>query len=286
MPTPVDETIRYLCISHPHGWPWYTKEQLPLASVIWCPPTTSSGAPDRCGSAKVTDPRQFKQAVVELRAWLLKYGINARHPHDPVLEEMNFFQLKMYYNFVTYPLVSKEIAPGVRDEHHAFNSQCAEFLKNVHINAWPAEFPRTRKTQFFRNILAYLCHRRLSQEGEYYIVPTDHKAGSLSQLSDEDKDSAEEYILENLGFYDLLGEDKSDKLCEAVLNHGNPYGFWKSKNQKDGVQELRFLNDILNLKIQPSKAPSAANNRRKRKRSFNNILNLQIDGAHNRRQRN
>ena len=310
MPIPVDETIRHLYDKHPKrkdGWKWYAKEQLPLASITCLPRKLPTGPSGRCGSANVKDPNSFEQAAVEIRDWLLQFGVNARCPHDPVLEEMNFFQLKMYYYFSEYfygithrllksrgpplsrfsyedraiyvtqfpqaclslksfppgteaallfdrpadqttddislssevgetkepaeeeeedakppaadedtedddngddeeedddeeeedrppardaagedaednhngddeeedpppagigrgkdlavlpihfPLRSTEISDGVRDEHHAFDSQCAEFLSNVYNDNWPVEFPKIRKTQYFRNILA------------------------------------------------------------------------------------------------------------------------------------
>ena len=75
----------------------------------------------------------------------------------------------------------------------------------------------------------------------------------------------QDYILDDLGLYDLMGKKKSVQLFKTVLYEGNAYGWWKSKNQRDGFHELHFYNDVLNLRVQPSTAPSAANNRRNKR---------------------
>jgi hypothetical protein len=139
-------------------------------------------------------------------------------------------------------------------------------MKNVYNDAWPDDFPKTRKPSFLRNILAYLCYRHLSQKAELYTVPRHCKSHTLFDLEEDDKASLEDYILDDLGLYDLMGKKTADELFMTVLHDGNAYGFWKAKNQKDGFHKLHFLNDVLNLNVRPTRAPSAANNRNKRQR--------------------
>lgn len=71
---------------------------------------------------------------------------------------------------------------------------------------------------------------------------------------------------EDLGLHFSINEDDLERIIDQTFSLGSAFNFWKLKNQHDNQVELCFLNNLLNLGVKPTLAPSAGHNRYKGRR--------------------
>lgn len=129
-------------------------------------------------------------------------------------------------------------------------------------DTWLNIFPPSRRPSYLSNILAYLCLRRRSQKAEHFVAAKKHSGNYLQTLPKSDQDEFERYMKEDLGLHFSIDEHDLERIIDRTFSLGSAFNFWKLKNHDNQV-ELHFLNNLLNLGVKSTLAPSAGHNRYK-----------------------